>query len=579
MIDFDSLLKDVVKVETCSVISYDDAVLLPYNFHKNGIVWEIQTEVFSKGKNRDVRFYLSLPLDLPDDFPIIFINEDDYNEIKYIPHIDENHLICIFDKGRNLVMQKDNLSDFILFIISKAKKLINDAEDENYKAQEFQREFKAYWELRYSKDDIISSSGLQSISGNADIKAVHFSQPLIGYEYFLYDDENDLKKIKQFATSLGIKCEEAGVVLIDKKFEEPPFDVNFLESFELIKKTESAYEEFKKLISTYPPDSVIVVFRNTVGNTQEYYGWTYKNAKMLPRKLSGIRANSQLEYLKNPLVASSNVLRLTFENLNLERLQIRTSGYIETQKSIVLSGVGSIGSNLLFWLKNLPINKFHFIDDESLSIENIKRHFLGFSMIAQKKAEAAATQMVYDFPLADVAVKIESVKDVVNNSVEFINECDYHIVAIGSSMIEEFILNNLISGKLTKPTIIFWVEPYLASGQMLFIKPEDAEKALKLIQAENYPFSVLKNTSEQSDKAYLIEGSCQTGYFPYSSSNVVHFLSAIFPILKEYILGKKDASAVYSWIGDKDLINDRQLLISTFAEQNESFSLIENNIK
>ena len=578
MIDFDSLLKEIGKVEVCTVISNNDAMLLPYNFHKDGVVWEIQTEVFSKGKNRDVRFYLSLPVDFPDDFPIIYINEDDYETIKYIPHIDENHLICIFDKGRNLMMPKNNLSDFILFIISKAKKIINDAEDAEYKAQEFEREFKAYWELKYSKDDIISSTGLQSISGNGIIKGVHFSHPLIGYEYFIYDDENDFKKIEQFATSLGIRCEEAGVLLIDKQFDEPPFDINFLESFELIKKTENAYDDFKKLLPSHSPDSILIVFRNVIADTREYYGWTYKNAKMLPRKMSGIRANSQLDYLKNPLVASKNIYRLSFENMNPERLQMRTSGYVETQKSVALSGLGSIGSNLIFWLKNLPVNKFHLIDDESLTIENIKRHFLGFSMMAQKKAKAVASQMVYDFPLVDVAAKTESVKDVINNSAEFIDECDYHIVAIGSTMIEEFILKNLIAGKLTKPTIIFWVEPYLASGQMLFIKPEDAQKALELIQTDTYPFSVLKNTSEQSDKTYLIEGSCQTGYFPYSSSNVVHFLSAVFPFLKEYILGKRDVSAVYSWVGDKDLIDDKQLLITPFGEQNDSFSVIENSI-
>ena len=81
-----------------------------------------------------------------------------------------------------------------------------------------------------------------------------------------------------------------------------------------------------------------------------------------------------------------------------------------------------------------------------------------------------------------VGTRTQSVTTIIETEADFINDCDFHIVAIGKTMIEEFILNNLQQGKLTKPTFIFWVEPFLASGQLLFVMPGDAERALELIK-------------------------------------------------------------------------------------------------
>jgi hypothetical protein len=578
MFDFDSLFTDLSNVETCNVIDNFVVKKMPYDFYKNGHVWEVKTEITFEGASRDICLYLNFPEDFPQDFPKIFINAEDYSKLKYIPHVDQDHLVCIFDKGRNLVMPKTGLSDFIQFMVSKAKKIISDASNQEYRTWEFNREFKAYWELKYSSDDKIQSSGIFSISGNGEINAVKFSSVFFGYEYFLYDDKNDLKKIEAVAELHGIRCEETAILIIDKEFKEPPFDFTAIQTLDIIKENESDYTTFKHLLSSFSFSHTLVVFRNHTGQTDEYYGWSYKYFEMMPRKISGVRnPASKIEYLKNAVVGKQQVYRLTFENLSIERLQKRTTGYTEDQKSIIITGLGSVGSNLLFWLKNLAINKFRLIDTDSLSVENIKRHFLGFSEMAQQKALALENQLKRHYPLVEVASKSESIKNVIRDTPEFINECDFHFVAIGSTMLEEYILNNIEKKVLTTPTLILWVEPYLASGQMLFIMPQDADKAKKLI-VDDYRFAVLRNVEHQRNKTYLIEGSCQTGYFPYSGSNLVHFLSAIFPAIRRHIADGEQISKVYTWVGDKNLLASEQLELTDFGNANDSFSLIENLI-
>ncbi|MGO4904110.1 E2/UBC family protein [Flavobacterium sp. W20_MBD1_R3] len=582
MIDYELLLKEIEKTETCRNLERDEIKPLDYNFFKDSIVWEIKTEITLNDKCFDVKLFLSFPNDFPLVAPKIFISNESYEILKYIPHINEDLSICIFDEGLNLILPKNNVVEFIELMISKAKKIIRESEDVVYKKEEFKREFKAYWELSYSKDDMPQKLGFHSIPyySTNKIIGIKFTNLLLSeYEYYICNDENDLEKIKKFADNYKCQYKEVGILIIENNFEEPPFEITFTESLTIIKKDINNYSKFKELCRNNDFDCVLVIFVNNSNSTNEYYGWTYKNIQLLDRKNGGYRnLKSKIDYLSHHIYKNKYVTRLTFDSINPNRLQLRTTGYIEIQKSITISGLGSVGSNLIFFLKNLPINNFKLIDIERLSSENIKRHLSGFSFLKYNKVDAIKNEIKNSNPLIDVDTRIESVISIIQDEVTFINDCDYHIVAIGKTLIEEYIIKSIIEQKLTKPTFIFWVEPFLASGQMLFIMPSDAEKALNLIRNKNYEYSVLSNIENQQDKTYLVEGSCQTGYFPYSSSYLIQFISSIFPYLKEHITNNDHKSMVYSWIGDKELLSSKGLVITDFGNTNNSYQLIINNL-
>lgn len=582
MIDYELLLKEFSKIENCKNLLSEELITLDYKFFKNFIVWEIQTELTFNNKNIDVVFYLSFPNDFPFVIPKIFISKENYNDLKYIPHINEDLSICIFDEGLNLILPKTDFVGLIELMVSKAKKIIRDSEDVELKNNEFKSEFKAYWELSYSKNDRVSNIGFHSINEDSivETKGLKFTNNyLSSYEYFISNIDNDFIKIKNYSKEHKCSFKEVGILFIENNFVEPPFELTFTETLTIIKKDNSNYNKFKELCRNNDFDCVLVIFVNNSNASNEYYGWTYKNAETLPRKKGGNRnISSKIDHLSNRINEKKYVTRLTFDNISPNRLQLRTSGYIETQKSVAISGLGSVGSNLIFFLKNLPINKFNLIDKETLSSENIKRHLSGFSLLKNKKVDSIKKELKNTNPLIEVGTKIESVTTIIQSETDFINDCDFHIVAIGKTMIEQFILNAVIEGKLTKPIFIFWVEPFLASGQMLFIMPNDVKRALDLIKKENYDYSVLSNSENQQDKTYLIEGSCQTGYFPYSSSYLIQFLSSIFPYLKEHIVNNDNISKVYSWIGNKELLNKKGLAVTDFGTINNSFQLIINDL-
>ena len=86
MINYELLLKDFGKIETCKNLDSEELKTLDYDFYKGNVVWEIQTEITFNNKNIDVIFYLSFPNDFPFVTPKVFISKESYNDLKYIPH-------------------------------------------------------------------------------------------------------------------------------------------------------------------------------------------------------------------------------------------------------------------------------------------------------------------------------------------------------------------------------------------------------------------------------------------------------------------------------------------------------------
>ena len=142
MIDYELLIKEIKIKEACRNLEWEEIETLDFKFSKDCVFWEIQTELTFNNKNIDVVFYISFPIDFPFVTPKIYINKENYNDLKYIPHINEDLSICIFDDGLNIILPKNDFVTFIENMIWRAKKIIRDAEDVDYKKEEFKKEFK-----------------------------------------------------------------------------------------------------------------------------------------------------------------------------------------------------------------------------------------------------------------------------------------------------------------------------------------------------------------------------------------------------------------------------------------------------
>ena len=573
---YGKLFAYIAKTERC-------VELKPKEFNKlgckflSGKVWEVKTEVDVRSKIVDLSIYINLPFDFPFVLPRLFIESEFYESHKCIPHINHELNICVYDVGMNPMINSGREGEVLEYYIHKAKKIVQKGiNDPDYSKEEFNREFKAYWEGIYSKKDLYGANGLHALTQKIEfpciIKGLKFNKNFQFYDYFISDEKKSIEAFKSFLDNSKIGYKEIDIFFVKNPFDNPPFELSYYEALNIMREEKELYPVFKKWVNKSNWNEILIMFSTLYDSNTSYYGWTYDFPKVREK---GFRKKTKIQLMDSPSWGrKEKVFRISFDNFTQGRLQKRTTGYIETQKSLAITGLGSVGSNLIFFLKNLPVNKFHLIDNELLSVDNIKRHLLGFSDVKHSKALAIEEHLIKDFPLLKTGVRNKSITEVILKESNFINECDFHIVALGNSKLEEFILEHLVNGNLIKPTIFFWVEPFLASGQMVYVTPEDASKAIDLLK--NYPYHAIASPKDQRDKTYLVEGGCQSGYFPYSAGYLIQFLSATFPDLKKMILDGRSNSKVLSWIGNKKLIEEKKITISAFAHQYNTYDLISN---
>ena len=565
------IFNKINKTETCRVLNKEAIQKIDSIKDYKNII-ELTTEVSLRKGVKEVVLYVGIP-EPPITLPKIFIKNESYEDIKFIPHINKDLSICIYDEGMSHIINVSAFPDLVEEMIHRAKKIIAQVDDLEAMSEEFEREFKAYWGISFDKNDIVSETGLSIFKDSSlSYKGYSFNIPVNGFRYLIYQESQLFENFKKYLDYRKVKYTDIEVFEIEYLTIRPPFRLSFGESIKYIK--ESDLKRFKQTINRNGIHSALVVFKNIVG---ENFGWIYNRIVPPISIMKGWHHNLSLwQLLTSVPFMNSSVERITFSGLTPERLEKRTSGFYEENKvSICLIGLGSVGSNLLNFLMKLPVKGFHLIDSDVLKLENIYRNQYGFDKIGMAKVEVAKESIINKDPFCEVLTNEASIIDILNSDNSLLNGYDLNIVVVGNTMVEKYILEHLTKTECNKPLIIVWVEPFLASGQMLYVCPGDFLRALDIIL--NFPYSVL----ERSDASgiYLKEGSCQTGYFPYSEANLTLFLSAIFPHLFKLIKKNvRESSKIFTWVGDKEFIEKRGLALSDFGISKNSFEILTKDL-
>lgn len=94
----------------------------------------------------------------------------------------------------------------------------------------------------------------------------------------------------------------------------------------------------------------------------------------------------------------------------------RNSGLLEPEallkSSVVIVGVGSIGSFVALELARAGVGSFLLVDDDILMVHNLSRHQCGMADVGRYKAEAVAERIAEFNPLAEVEVERTILEDV-----------------------------------------------------------------------------------------------------------------------------------------------------------------------
>jgi hypothetical protein len=147
------IIAKIINTEDCRILDEGEIQKIEsIKSYKNVI--EVTTEVSLQSGNKEVVLYIGIP-NPPLTLPKMFIKNESYESIKFIPHINKDLNICIYDEGMNHVFNESYFPEIVEEMIYRAKRIIAQGEELETISDEFEREFKAYWEISYDKNDIV----------------------------------------------------------------------------------------------------------------------------------------------------------------------------------------------------------------------------------------------------------------------------------------------------------------------------------------------------------------------------------------------------------------------------------------
>lgn len=529
-------------------------------------IWKVQIPALVLGRAEDIETYILFPNDFPYSMPYVIVQDDRF---RYLPHISiQSRKLCLYEDDE--IYDAENIEGLIRESISRTRRWV-----EYYYGRdnslEYAREIRSYWNEQYEGEPDVDDSWI--LFGDIPTETCE----MLGISYFSKDLKNGKTNVINVVASrednetLGyIKCQykvyEIPVIyIVSLKIPDvPPFCMTGQEIIDRID-DDNDKRILKKVLNRHGKVNVLfpIGLKYAVGGiyvhdlTVTRNG--YRKGNLTPFKVltSFENKNKKFERLYVSIYSS-------------HRIANRTAGEMMNKKHFLIAGLGSIGSNLCYYLNGYNNVTFSLTDRDWLTVDNIGRHLLGFEYINQHKSYAVAHYLQQYRP--DRGVEVLS-KNLQQLKVDEINRASAVFVCTGDVMSEKWLLMKMAENSITRPTFILWLEPYGISGIMIYVNPEDTESVKRLIEKANDCFNefclISKEEYVNGEKLTQRDVGCNGSYALYSANDVTMFLSAMFPIIDQ-LLEQPTESKCYRWVGNIKIAIEKSISLVESPEMSKN---------
>jgi len=532
-------------------------------------VWEVTTEYFSCDDiARRVNLLVCLKADFPVTPPNVRIPKSELPNIGFIPHVAPSGSICLFDED-DVDLNVSKPGQIVKECLDRARTIIEEGVSMKNES-DFEEEFLAYWKESYSEREVIFDclhflDHLPEPGATVCLKS--FQPPYTNFRFLLYDEKGEIESFNTFLKESTItSVTKAGLYLGNYPGLTPPYPTTNIAIAKSIEEGGFDLKHLKKYLNDHT-DFPILLFSKRFKNTFIIIGFLVGH---LATNRKGYRPGALHPYdVFAKMQGQRTVARLSFTAYTKHRLEVRTSGTVaKTGFKFFMAGLGSIGSNLLPYLKGLPISKLFLVDPDFLTIDNINRHLLGFSYLKQQKVHALRHYLITQDPLTEVIAASDSVTSIIQNQPDEINLYDYLVISIGKTNVENFLIECQQENIIKKPMIVIWVEPYLLGGHMLFLQPQNRIAIPDLKCDGFFRFNVIHQEEYRKRAAFfrLKEAGCQSTYTPYGQRNITLFLSCTISFIDSFVRTGRQDNCILSWRSGDDLFQELNVLPSDYGK-------------
>ena len=520
-------------------------------------VWKTTLTANVFGRIEDIEAFIAFPREFPYMLPCVIVPDERFC---YLPHISvKTQKLCLYEDG--VVYDTDNVYGLIRDCISKTRRWFELYSNQD-NAAEYANEINSYWTEEYEDEKELEPHWI--ILGKIPDETCE----LQGYTYSVDFLGKTDKYFDQYLVC-GADCDNGLLNNIKTRHKAYKLPVLFIKSLRIPSEPPFSMtgSQFIECIEEEEDKKRCVKFLN------KHLGGRFLFSIGLDFMLGGVTVPKQNAFRKGfrrGILSATDVLtKYEGRNKKLGRIKAgiyeenrmakRTAGQLMKPQNYLIVGLGSVGSNLCYYLNGYNNAKFALVDPDNLTVDNIGRHLLGFNYIDQQKASAVAEYLTLYRPDRKVDTTVKHFQEV---STEQINKASAIFVCTGDVMSERWLLYQLKEGTITVPSFILWLEPYGVSGIMLYVNPSCQESLRRVeVMAESSFMDYCLIAQQEyinGDKLIKRDAGCNGHYAQYSANDVTFFLSAMFPHIDQ-LLNDPIESKVYRWVGNIDIARQKEI--------------------
>lgn len=441
--------------------------------------WKLSTYISVAPVAEKIELYIGFPNSFPYECPDIFYFDTKYD---YFPHIDYTYRrLCYLEDG--ITYSPDQPISVLRECIRQAKRLIEKgAKREN--EDDFIKEIYSYWVGTYPNEQTINDDWL--IYG--DIPTTSQILKVWSYKETLYTEKGASHNLIMQNDNIDIDFEHylkrkpyfsENETLFLRSVEipyTPPYSISPLTFLEWIKDPDD-----KKLLKKVLNKKKKVIVTFPLLHTK-YLGGCY--IPLQPAFRKGYRNLTAFEELTRFEKKNRCLQRLIGKIYSSDRIDQRTSGRKLGTRKFAVIGLGSIGSNLCYFLSGWSNTEYILVDNDIMQPENIGRHLHGMKYIQQSKVHSVEEFLREKRPDSLIKSYGNSIENVIEKDLDEFNRCSALFMCVGDCMSEQYVLSLVKKGILHTPIFILWLEPFAIAGHLVYINPANSPNLDNILEKD-----------------------------------------------------------------------------------------------
>lgn len=499
---------------------------------------------------------------------LIDIYVENYNKIDFLPHIDNEGKICLFELEGVLIDQ--NLQGILIESLIRARDILTDGFSGSNK-EDFLDEFELYWGQlpghRFLKFDVPLLGTSQTIK--CTFERILQRKKEKQFEYFKRLHSTPIYAGKDPETLKRWNLKKASVInsayfVISPDMNIFPPDIRKAISIEYLNdllKWVSLKEVSEILLKLHSNIVIIFAIKQPRG-TLNFAGFYLEGGRL--------EKNDDKYLFRNV----SGLQPLEVRRVDKQFLMMRTAQAGEdTNKKILVVGCGSIGGYLIWELVKSGFEDLTIVDNDSLSDENIFRHLLGMEYVSMYKCVAMEEYIRKNIPGVSIKSLSEKCEDVVLDEDISLKDYDMIISATGNHNFNRWLNSYINNNKIDIPVVYAWNEVYGIGNHVAYFRYGNSGCYDCLFGRDDQTEEIYDKSSycKSGQKVVQNAGGCGKTYVPYGDVISIKTVLLCLDIIKDVFAGKLETNLLVSAKGDDSFFKKQGLEISgRYYRQKES---------